>query len=251
MKAIVHRTVLTCCTVMLLGIIGVAQAGYYHPYSGEFYSPSPTGYDYRYDAGYYQPYSPDYFAAYDGDYHSPYRSDYSPPYRAGLRGSSQEWEVICAHEDEKHNKRCVAYTALEGLVGGVWGAAHALSVSSNEPGDYRLGWTPRLYVPDGEHPLFLQVDNRYRRSFSAGKKGYRGNEFDGYRIETDAALINAMKRGRELSLSYTDIFGDTRQVRFSLMGVTRSLQMTDQRLTAKPKMVAPAQAPVARLYRHK
>ena len=40
---------------------------------------------------------------------------------------------------------------------------------------------------------FVNIDARFRRSLSAGRRGYRGNELDGYRIETMPALINAMK----------------------------------------------------------
>lgn len=232
MKAITHRVVLASA-VMLLGMLGVAHAGHYYSYDDEHYSPHHASYHW-----------------YEGDHYHPSRAGYPSRHRGGVRDASQEWAVLCGHMGAMI-KRCVAYSALDGLVGGVWGSAHALSLSANEPGRYRLGWNPRLYVPDGEHPVHLQVDNRYRRSISPGMNGYRGNEFDGYRIETNAALINAMKRGRELTLSYTDIFGDARQVRFSLMGVTKSLQFVDQQLSPSAATKAPVAASVARVYRHK
>lgn len=230
MKAIKQRAVLSC-GAMLLGVLGSAQAG--HHYSPDYHYPHRADYHF-----------------YEGDVYYPHRADYARPHRMSARDSSRDWETLCTHAGDK-NKACVVYTELEGLVGGVWGYANALSLSANEPGRYRVGWNPRLYVPDGVHPLQLQIDNRYRRSISAGLNGYRGNEFDGYRIEANAALIEAMKRGHELTLSYTDIFGDDRQVSFSLMGVTQSLRFVDQQLSPPATKAPSAPAPVARLYRHK
>lgn len=163
--------------------------------------------------------------------------------------ATKDWDVLCG---DRRDNRCVAYTEVEGITAGVWGVAHALSVSANEPGRYRVGWTPRFYVPDGKHPLRVKVDGRFSRSISPGKRGYRGNEMDGYRIETNAALINAMKRGRELSISYVDVFGDERRAVFSLMGVTASLSAMDAHLTPPVETREPVTyAPSPRVYRHK
>ncbi len=159
-----------------------------------------------------------------------------------------DWQVACRCKGAK-DKRCVAYTEVIGYVGGVYGRAHILSFSANAPGQYRLGWDPRLYVPDGKHPLLLQVDNGARRSISAGKAGYSGNEADGYRIAAGSGLINEMKRGRELTIHYTDVFGGQSEARFSLMGVTKSLRFADARLGAKkpaPKKAAPVAKPTAK-----
>ena len=166
--------------------------------------------------------------------------------------ATKDWDVLCGARGTRDN-RCVAYTEVEGITAGVWGVSNALSISANEPGRYRVGWNPRLYVPDGKHPLHVKVDGRFRRSLSPGRRGYRGNEMDGYRIETTPALIGAMKRGRTLTLSYVDVFGDEREAEFSLMGVTAALRAMDTRL--RPPAAAedepPLLEPSPRLYRHK
>lgn len=143
------------------------------------------------------------------------------------RAYFSDWLAVCTPGEDAC--RAVTYAGKVGHVGD-----YQFYVKSGFVGlDYELVFTPVAVMADTSKPIELSADGESLGSFEFGaddgyyREGNVINEFTFGQSRSNLDVLPAMRAGEKMTLRFTDEAGQTGNVTFSLVGLTKALLWMD------------------------